>query len=205
MKHSMNFKAMFIVILTLFAFIIEPAIVEAKRGGGGRSFGGSRSFRSPSRSFSSPSKSTPRSFGRSNTSPTTRPKSSFGGSRFNSGNDYRNRYGTPRKSSTQSINGANGRQNVVVHSYGGMSDGFMMGYMMGQTSWLWMTPFHPAFYYSRPHYVTGANGMTEVYPPTFSFLNLLLGIIIIGGIIYLVYRLFFARKKQQVLSDSSFG
>jgi hypothetical protein len=203
MKHLCNTRTFIVLLLTIFAFIVEPAIVEAKRGGGGRSFGGSRSFRSPSRTYSSPSKPSSRSFGRSTSA--SKPSSSFGGSRFRSGADYRSSYGTPRKSTTQSINGANGRQNVVVHSYGGMSDGFMMGYMMGQTSLLWMTPFHPAFYYSRPHYVTGANGMTEVYPPTFSFLNLILGLIIIGGIVYLIYRLFFARKKQQVLSDSSFG
>ncbi len=203
MKHLFNTRTCIVMLLTIFAFIVEPTIAEARRSGGGRSFGGSRSFRSPSKTYSSPSRPRSKSFGRS-TSP-SKPTSSFGGSRFRSGAEARSSYGTPRKSTTQSINGANGRQNVVVHSYGGMSDGFMMGYMMGQTSLLWMTPFHPAFYYSRPHYVTGANGMTEVYPPTFSFLNLILGIIIIGGSIYLIYRLFFARKKQQVLTDSSFS
>ncbi len=201
MRHIRFSKTVLLLLLSVFAFIIEPMAADARRGGG-RSFGGSRSYRSPSRTHSSPS--TPkRSFGQQSPS---KPRSSFGGSRFSSGADYRKSYGAPRKSTPQTINGANGRQNVMVHSYGGMSDGFMMGYMMGSTSWMWMTPFHPAFYYSRPHYVTGTNGVTEVYPPTFSFLNLILGLIIVGGIIYLIYRLFFARRRtHEAISDSSFS
>lgn len=210
MRHIHFSKTLLLLLFAVFSFVIDPAIAEARRGGSrsfggsrssGRSFGGSKSFRSPSRSFSSPSRKP--SYTQPNTS---KPRSSFGGSRFSSGTDYRNRYGTPRRSTPQTISGPNGRQNVVVHSYGGMSDGFMMGYMMGHTSWMWMTPFHPAFYYSRPHYVTGANGVTEVYPPTFSFLNLILGLVIIGAILYILYRIFFRRRRNNVMmSDSSFS
>ena len=71
-------------------------------------------------------------------------------------------------------NGRGGNSNYVVHSYGGRGDGFMAGYMMGMIPWYWHTPFHPAFYYSQPVIVNGANGTREVYPGTFSIGSLLL-------------------------------
>ena len=66
---------------------------------------------------------------------------------------------------------------------------------MGSTSMLWMMPFHPAFYYSRPNYVENADGTVSVYPPTFSWGKLFMTLIIIGVIVYFV-RNYFRKKKE---------
>lgn len=142
----------------------------------------------------------------------SKPRTSFGGNQLNSKRDYTSRYGRPRKTETITGRGLNGgNQNYIVNSYGGpfggFSSGLMTGYLMGHTSMLWMTPFHPAFYFSRPHYVTGANGQTEVYPPTFSFGKFLFVLMIIGIIIYVVIQLFKNKSNTTRVYDSksSFG
>jgi hypothetical protein len=161
-----------VVVLALTLFISEA---DAQRRGGGRSFGGSRS---PSYSPSRPA---------SPSSPMSRGGSSFGGSRPQSaiaGSNYRSSYGVPRQSTPMSVPGASSP--YMVHSYGGYSDGLMTGYLMGRTSMMWSMPFHPAFYYSRPVYVTSPTGAVEVYPPTFSFFRLFMGMFIMGGVVFLV-------------------
>lgn len=199
----------FFALFTVFSLILVPTLVDAKgsfggsRGGGGRSFGGSRS-RSYSRP-SSPSYSRPSSpsFGRS-TSPT--PRSSFGGKRLNSGSEYTRSYGTPRQSTPMKLsNGAGGSQNYVVHNYGGRGDGFMMGYMMGTIPFMWHTPFHPAYYYSRPSYVTNPDGTVEVYPPTFSYGTLIFTLLIGGLIVYVIVRVIRGRRSSMMDSNSSFS
>jgi hypothetical protein len=191
------------ILLVVFLFI-SPEIAEARRGG---SFGGSRGFGSR-RSFGG-SRSMSRS--RSSRMPSAAPSvprnkmSSFGGKRLASNTDYTRRYGTPRQ--TQTFTGRNGAglsQNYIIHSYPGYGNGLMMGYMMGHTSWMWMMPFHPAFYYSRPYEVANPNGTISVYPPRFSFEKLLFTILIIGGIGYIIVRMIKSRRSREY-SQSSFS
>ncbi len=169
--------------------------LEIKRGG---SFGGRRGGSATrSRSSSSSSSSATRS------SSTSR-SSSFGGSRTMTSQQARAKYGTPRKTETRTMTGANGApMNYNVHHYGGFSSGLMTGYMTGQMMW-YMTV--PAFFYSRPVYVKNADGTTDVYPPTFNWSKLFFILLIIAAIYYLVKR---ARNKNRTATDnyssSSFG
>ena len=113
--------------------------------------------------------------------------------------DYTGRYGVPRATERRSFAGANGTQtNYVINRYGGMGDGFMMGYMMGSIPWYWSMPFHPAFYYSRPHTVMNPDGTTGVYPGTFQWGSLLMTLLIIGGIGFVVY--IWLKNKRRRLS-----
>jgi hypothetical protein len=188
-----------VVVLALTLFISEA---DAQRRGGG-SFGGGRSFggsRSPSYSPSRPASPSGSSMSRNG--------GSFGGSRPQSaiaGSNYRNSYGVPRQSTPMSVPGASSP--YMVHRYGGFSDGLMTGYLMGHTSMMWSMPFHPAFYYSRPVYVTNPTGAVEVYPPTFSFLRFFMGMFIIGGVVFLVVWLIRRRNKGNGynMSQSSFS
>ena len=59
---------------------------------------------------------------------------------------------------------------LTAHYYGGFSD---YSYGWARPHWYYYTPFHPAFYYSRPVYVDGG-----LYPGSFS-----LGRLIFGGIV----------------------
>lgn len=209
--NILRFTGAIAVIAMLFIFL-APDIADARgsRSGGGRSFGGSRkSFSSPRKSFSTPSRpSTPQSMNRGTPS---KPKSSFGGTRLNSSRDYTAKYGTPRKSTPANQLGSEyaGKvpNNYVIHSYGGYGSGLMTGYMMGSTSWMWMMPFHPAFYYSKPYYVNNPDGTVGVYPPTFSFEKLIFTLIIVGAIIYIVVRIIRRRRSSSgyVESQSSFS
>ena len=199
----MKIKNFFIAFLavSLLWILIYPDILEAR---GGRGFGGSRSF-GRSRSFGG-SRSYTRS--RSYSSPATRqsvaPRTSFGGTRLSSSQQYTSRYGTPRKTiPAGTMSGV--PRNYVVNDYGGFGSGLMMGYMMGHTSWMWSMPFHPAFYYGRPHYVENPDGTMSVYPPTFSFTKLIFTILIIGAIIYIIYVIIRNRRRANYYSQSSFS
>jgi hypothetical protein len=187
------------VLMGLVFFMNEA---DAQRRGG--SFGG---FRRSSPSYAPSRPAAPSSsFGgsRSTTSPAPsamqRSGGSFGGSRAMApaAANYQRSYGIPRQSTPMNVPGVSSP--YMVHNYGGYTDGLMMGYLMGRTSAMWYTPFHPAFYYSRPVYVPGANGAMEVYPPTFSFLKLFLGLAIFGVIIWLVMR--FLRRRSSGADDS---
>ncbi|MBI3258403.1 MAG: hypothetical protein HYZ54_02815 [Ignavibacteriae bacterium] len=215
-KTNASMMGWFFTMLTVCSLILLPALADAKGsfggsrgGGGGRSFGGSRggSSRSYSRP-SSPSYSRPSSpstsFGRSS-SPT--PRSSFRGNRLNSSSDYTRSYGIPRQSTRMALpNGTGANQNYVVHNYGGRGDGFMMGYMMGSIPFMWHTPFHPAYYYSRPSYVTMPDGSVEVYPPTFSYSTLIFTLLVGGLIVYIIVRIIRSRSRAGTdYSNSSFS
>lgn len=178
-------------------------IFDARRGGGGGSrrsgsIGGSRrsSSSSSSRSRSTTTTSKPR------TDPKKTP--SFGGSRTTKAAAQK-KYGTPRK--TETITGKNAAGQPVsyrMNSYGGYGSGLMTGYMMGATPFYWSMPFHPAFYYSRPVYVSNPDGSMDVYPPRFSFGKLLITLIIIAAIIFIIRRIIKNRKANSY-SQSSFG
>jgi hypothetical protein len=197
---------MALMITSVLAMLVmDVSEAEARRGGsfgsrrGGSSFGSRRS----SPSYSSPSRTTrsPR------TTTASRARTSFGGNRLSSAQQYTRSYGVPRRTETvraPSMAGT-GYGNYQVNRYGGMGDGFMMGYLMGQTSWMWSMPFHPAFYYSRPYYHSNPNGTTAVYPPTFQIGKLILTLVIIGGIGYVIYRVMRRRRSSPTAPQSSFS
>jgi hypothetical protein len=210
MTHIRTTRWFAILGIFLIAFLLMSEVAEARRSGGSRgggSFGGSRRSysqpRSAPRSFSSPRQrtSTPRQ------TQTVKPRTSFGGTRLSSGQAYRKSYGIPRRTEQVRVpNQAANSPGVTAHYYGGMGDRFMMGYMMGSTSWLWFTPFHPAFYYSRPHVVENSDGTREVYPPTFSWGTVFLVVLVVGGIAYIGYVIIRNRRKRtHQYSTSSFG
>lgn len=193
--------------LTLLVFI-SPDMAYARRSLSRRSFGG----RSRSRLFRSPKRIRPRSsFGSKRSrslsrkmTPSQRAASSFGGKRLGNPKQYTSKYGVPRKSFTKSLNQNGISRNYVFHSYGGYGSGLMTGYLMGRTSWLWFTPFHPAFYYTRPYYVDNTDGTVGVYPPRFSFSKLFFTILVFGVIIYIFYVVIKSKKNDQG-STSSFN
>lgn len=180
--------------------------LDLRRGsGGGRGFGGGRSF-GGSRKSSAPQRSTApkRTQTNTRTAPKTTAKSpSFGGNRISS-SQAQQKYGVPTKTQPVTKASATGQNtNYVMHHYGGYSSGLMTGYMMGTTSFLWMMPFHPAFYYSRPYYAENPDGTVAVYPPTFSFGKLFMTLIIIGIIVYFIRNYF--RKKRDSVEYSNQG
>ncbi len=112
--------------------------------------------------------------------------------------EYTTRYGTPRRTETQSLRGANGQPtNYTINRYGGMGDGFMMGYIMGSSPWYWGMPFHPAFYYSRPYTVMNPDGTTAVYPGTFQWSTLIVMLLIIGGVLFIGFVWMKNRRAQR--------
>ncbi len=200
-----------ILIATLFVFI-SPDLAEARRGfGGKRSFGGSRSRSYKKTKPRTTQKKPPSSLGGKRTTrkqtPSQKAASSFGGKRLSSSKQYTSKYGTPRKKSTKTISKNGNSQRYVVNNYGGYGSGLMTGYLMGTTSWLWFTPFHPAFYYSRPYYADNPDGTVGVYPPTFSWSKVFFTLIVVGMIGYIIYALIRnkRRTKKNQTSRSSFA
>ncbi len=212
--NKINLRSFFFII-TALALMLLPDIMEARgsfggsRGGGrsggsfrssrpsgGSSFGGTRSSTPPNKSIGS----TPRA--------SSTPRSSFGGNRVSNAGNYRSKYGVPRQSTPMAVsNGRGGSNNYIVHNYGGYSSGLMTGYMMGSIPFMWHTPFHPAYYYSRPVEVVGANGVVEVYPPEFSFAKLFFTLIIVALVIWLIVAYFKRRNANydSIDSQSSFS
>lgn len=198
MKTKVNRYLVFLLTLLVVFFFIAPEFLDARGGRGGfRSFGGSRS-----RTFSTPPKkglNTPMN------KSTQRQKTSFGGKRLSSANEYRAKYGQPRKVS-QPGQTPGVPAHYRINEYGGFSNGLMMGYLMGHTSWLWFMPFHPAFYFTRPQYVENPDGTIDVYPPTFDLGKLFITIIIVGAIIYYIVRAIQRRRiSARASSQSSFS
>lgn len=196
-------------LLAALLLLLTPDILEARKGsGGGRSFGGSRrSASAPKQRAQTPSQQRNPSAMQQRASQN---KTSFGGTRLNSSRDYTSKYGAPRKSTpaNQLSGDLAGKvpNNYVVHSYGGYGSSLMTGYMLGTAGWLWMMPFHPAFYYSKPYYVENEDGTVGVYPPTFSFGKLLFAIIIIAAIIFIIRSIIRSRKRiAQTSPQSSFS
>lgn len=189
----------FAILLIVVSFILPEDLFAGRRGGG--SFGGSRGS---SRSFGgSRAKSTPAKS--SYSTPTKKTGSSFGGTRMTTAS-ARQKYGTPRKVNNVQRKDANGRNtNYQVNDYGGYSSGLMHGYMMGHvTSSMMWTPWHGAFWYSRPVYVTNPDGSVGVYPPTFNYTKLFVVLFIIGAVVFIVYVVRKNRKKA-LGSSSSFS
>jgi len=210
--------AVFVMLFTTIA----PDMSSQRRGGSfggsrssGRSYSSPRSSPSGGGSFGSSRSSAPRSGSPSSSSAprssTSIPRNSFGGSRLNSSRDYTSQYGTPRQVQKQAVpNGAGGTSNYVVNRYGGMGDGFMMGYMMGSIPWYFSMPFHPAYYYSRPVTVANPDGTTGIYPGTFQWGTLFFTLLVVGGIGYIIYVYIRNRRRRNELgssnmSQSSFG
>lgn len=216
-KKSVTKALVISVLLVLLGSFFLTPLLEAQRrsfGGsrGGGSLGGSRSpsyapNRGPSSSpYSSPS--------RTPATPQSAPRSSFGGSRAgatysgaagaSAASSYRKSYGVPRQSTPVQVPGSS--TPYIVHNYGGFSNGLMMGYLMGHTSMMWSTPFHPAFYYSRPTIIHNADGTVEAYPPTFSFFKLFITLTIFALIVWLIVRLIRRRRAyNDDYSQSSFA
>ncbi len=65
--------------------------------------------------------------------------------------------------------------------YGGGWSDYSFGW--SRPSWYFYTPFHPAFYYGPPVYTSGA-----YYPGGFSFFRFLFGLILIGGVIWVIVK-----------------
>lgn len=210
------------LVLAVLAWVVPTDALAQRRGG---SFGGSRGGgygRSFGRSYRSPSSG--RSFGGSRSNRQSAPPSqrnsqggnrfgsapsarnSFGGSRMNRPADYTGRYGVPRATQRQSFRGPAGTTtNYVVNRYGGMGDGFMMGYMMGSIPWYWSMPFHPAFYFSRPYTHANPDGSVAVYPPTFQWGTLLLTLIVVAALGFILYTWLRNRRRrmQAAFADGS--
>lgn len=179
---------------------------SAPRGGG--SFGGSRqSYNNRSRDYSAPrSRSSSPAYG----SPTSAQRNTFGGSRLGNTQEYTSRYGTPRRVETTRIPNGTGATNYQVNRYGGMGDGFMMGYLMGSIPWYYSMPFHPAFYYSRPYTVANPDGTVGVYPGTFQWGQLFFVLLLVAGGAFILYVWIRSKRRRREsggvdLSRSSFG
>jgi hypothetical protein len=119
---------------------------------------------------------------------------------------YRKSYGIPRQSTpyTPSVGGPT----YTVHNYGnGFTTGLMMGYLAGsRPPFYYYTPFHPAFYYGSPTIIRNPDGTVEAYPPTFSFFKLFIGLLLVGGLAWLVWRIFRRKKSaDNDMSQSSFA
>lgn len=182
------------VLFVLNIFLL-PDFADARRSSVGRSFGGSRSFKPRPTQTAKPQTSN---------IPRQKRTSSFGGMRI-SKEQARAKYGVPKKVEQTKIIDANGNQRTYnIHNYDGYANGLMTGYLMGHTSWLWMMPFHPAFYYSKPYYVENDDGSIDVYPPTFSFVKLFIGIAFFLFVLWLIYKIVASNRKSNKLQNSSF-
>lgn len=202
---------------------------SAPRSSGGGSFGGYRNNSAP-RSSGGGFWGNSSSQNRNGTSSNSSPNGSFGSPSYSQRNgnlqrgaqggvmmnsmsnpqQYTSRYGTPRRTETRPYTGNDGvTRNYNYNNYGGYGDGLMMGYMMGQSSWMWAMPFHPAFYYSRPYTTNAPDGSVQVYPPTFSFGTLIFTLLIVGAIGYVIYVIIRSRRRSRLgagdMSQSSFG
>ncbi|MCX6141503.1 MAG: hypothetical protein NTX15_11905 [Candidatus Kapabacteria bacterium] len=210
--------ALVALIVALFTMVLPLDTIAQRRGGGsfGGSRGGSRGYSSPCSgggSFGGSRRSSPGGYGgapRSGSSSTRygnapAMRNSFGGSRMSSSSDYTSRYGAPRASTRQTVPSSNGSTNYTVNRYGGMGDGFMMGYMMGTMPWYWSTPFHPAYYYSRPYTAMNPDGTTAIYPGTFQWGTLFFTLLLIGGVIFIVYVWLRNRRRRSLGYVSSGG
>ncbi|MCX7879529.1 MAG: hypothetical protein N2517_02605 [Ignavibacteria bacterium] len=210
----MKIKGWLILTLIISLLIGLLPLDELSARKGGKSFGGSRgSFRTSPKSFGG----TKSPIGtRSYDAPMTSPKNftprsqqttprSFGGSVSSNVNKFnlQSKYGIPRKQIT-SREMSNLPPNVVVNDYGNFASGLMMGYLLGHTSWLWFTPFHPAFYYSQPIKVENPDGTISYYPPTFDFGKLLMTLIVLGSLGFILYT-YFKNKKLRLMHRSSDG
>ncbi|MBL7999241.1 MAG: hypothetical protein JNL32_11455 [Candidatus Kapabacteria bacterium] len=211
-----------VAMLCIMLMLAAPMLEAQKRrssfggsrnrsGGGGGSIFGNRNSSRPAPYSGGGYRSTPQRTPSSSPGYSTNRSGSMGGYRSNTTQmkDYTSRYGAPRRQQSQTRYEDGMNRTYVYNSYGGFSDGLMMGYMMGGSSWLWHTPFHPAFYYSRPVVNPMPDGSMQVYPPTFSFATLFFMLILAGVIVFVIYVIIKARRRSRFgagdMSQSSFG
>jgi hypothetical protein len=95
--------------------------------------------------------------------------------------------------------GSNGIS-APVRGYSGFRS---YSFYWGAPAWYYHTPFHPAFYFHPPVYV-GTPGLGGGYyePGGFNFMNLLLGIVIIG-ILGMVFFFFVLRGIFRAIRGNS--
>ncbi|GIV53024.1 MAG: hypothetical protein KatS3mg038_3545 [Candidatus Kapaibacterium sp.] len=214
-------------IAVVVLLLSSDAFAQRRSGSFGGSRGASRSYSVPrsappssfggSRSYSVPRSAAPRSFGGTRTQEPAMPLSARQplsrsssipraiGTPLASPESYRRSYGIPRRQEVRTLPTPEGQRNVIVHSYGGYGDGLLMGYLLGHTSWLWFTPFHPAFYYTQPYYVPRPDGTVEYYPPTFSLAKLLFVLIVVGAIVFIAWVIIRNRRLQRGMLPSREG
>ena len=206
------------ILSLLFAFVLVLATVGEAFGqrsfgrsggfGGGRSSFGGGSFGRSSGGFGRSSGGFfggGGGFSRPSTPSYSRPSSpTFSGPRTGSGSFGRSGgFGNSGRINSSSANpsrnyggygggyGSYGNRTTIVYGgspysyYGG--GGFWSGYSMGvlTSPWTHWMPWHPGFYVNPPYYQNGA-----YYDGGFSFTRLILGLVIIGFIIWFVLRLF---------------
>ncbi len=235
MKNTTTFTSarwarlmVFGLLALLIAFPLHLAEAQ-RRGGGGGSFGGGRSFGGGGSSFGGGRSSGGSSFGSGRSSGGSSlgsgrsGSSSFGGGSTSSGRSGGS-FGSNRSIGSSSSGGSFGRSGSMGRSsftssrsvtYGGRSY-VTRPYLYGGTSyhavyyggfgdywyhpaWYFYTPFHPAFYYSRPYYDESVGAYV---PGGFSFLNFLFGLLIFGFVIWLISRIFFRSRGLRYTSYS---
>jgi hypothetical protein len=201
------------ILSLLFALVLMVGMVGDAFGqrsfgrsggfGGGRSTFGGGSFgrSSGGGSFGRSSGGFSGGFSRPSTPSYSRPGgSTFSGPRTGSGSFGRSGgFGNSGRVNSSSANpsrnyggyggGYGGNRTTIV--YGGMpyysSGGFWSGYALGTLTnpWTHWVPFHPGFYVNRPYYSGGV-----YHEGGFSFTRLILGLVVIGFIMWLLLRLF---------------
>lgn len=153
-------------------------------GGFGRSSGGSTFGRSSGGFFggrSSSSYSAPRYSG---------PRSSTGS--FGRSGGFGNSGRVNSTSINPSRNYGGGYTRTNPYYYGGQpyysGGGFWSGYALGglTSPWSYYVPFHPSFYTYRPYY----DSYGGYHEGGFSFFRFLIGVAIIGFIVWLLFRIF---------------
>jgi hypothetical protein len=189
--------AIFVTVILVLA-LVTPALAQRRGGGFGRSggFGGGFSRPRSGGSFGSGG------FG-SRTAPRYSPPPSSGGFQRAPGSSSFGRSGAFGNSGRTRATSINGRRVTPPPAYGNLgydrqttvyrngsavpafAAGLIGGYSLGVLTnpWTHYMPFHPGFYVNPPVYYNGA-----YYGGGFSFTRLLLGILIIGGVIWLFSR-----------------
>lgn len=132
------------------------------------------------------------------TSKTVTENPTFDGSKLESSTDYTSKYGEPSKTiQGQTIPGL--PSNYLIMDYGGFTYDLMIDYLTGNTNIIWHTPFHRAFYFTKPYYVNNPDGTVSIYPPTFSIGKTMISIVILGIIIIAVFLIRKQRNKYASL------
>ena len=208
-------KMLVAMVLTVALVVPMFSVADAQRrgggsfGGGGRSFGGGGSFgggRSSGGSFgggrsfggggSFGSGGSGSSFGggRSFSTPGRTGSSSFGGGRSSSSFGRSGSFGSPGFTSSRSVN-YNGRSyGTQQYMNNGRSYHAIYGGGFGdywyRPAWYYWTPFHPAFYFGGPTYMSDGGGGGYYAPGGFSFFRLIVGGLMLAFIVWLVVRMF---------------
>ena len=181
-----------LVAITLLMMPLDMAGAQRRGGGGGGSFG-----RSGGSGFG-------RSGGSSSFGGRSGGSSSFGGSSSSSNSFNRSNGGSFGRSGSYGSNGISrstsanrggsyaaggnryyaGGHYYPTYQHGGFWAGYSLGYW-SSPSWYYYTPFHPAFYISRPY--IGPDGMA--YGGGLNFLNMFLGFVTLIVVMFVIFGL----------------